>query len=339
MISEVRPKCFTVQSRSLPVIFSLLRIGQLVGCSWSARYSINLAQWYIQNFQRGEKNIFWKRNTFATEFFTFFTENRGFHTIFRQNTKLCSRLLIYCQINRSNGFFGIAFASFWKFWIRLFKNGDFNWHLGPKFNNNFFWFYLGIFFSDLRPKGWGAEGMAPCPLRGPLIRKKKCVKGCNLLEQIKFCFNCFNCLALVQVAFLNSWIRYFANFIFTLQNRTSNTSKLKSKNGKFNRKHSFLLLSAFCAASWRNVGRNNYYNSNFLFKKPFSLLNIVSDIAMGLDVGWFSSPKPYPCTPAGPTALTVYACICDFNFCIHKIIQNLLLCFDLSTLWAVNLEL
>ena len=29
MISEVRPRCFTVQGRSLPLIFSFLRIGQL----------------------------------------------------------------------------------------------------------------------------------------------------------------------------------------------------------------------------------------------------------------------------------------------------------------------
>ena len=41
--------------------------------------------------------------------------------------------------------------------------------------------------------------------------------------------------------------------------------------------------------------RNNYYNSNFLSKKPFSLLNIVSDIIIGLDVGGFSSPRPYTC--------------------------------------------
>ena len=35
----------------------------------------------------------------------------------------------------------------------------------------------------------------------------------------------------------------------------------------------------------------------FLSKKPFSLLNIVSDIAKGLRVGGFSSPGRYPCRP------------------------------------------
>ena len=51
--------------------------------------------------------------------------------------------------------------------------------------------------------------------------------------------------------------------------------------------------------SWRSViqGKNNYYNSNVLSENPFSLLNIVSDIAMGLDVAGFSSPIPYPCRP------------------------------------------
>ena len=49
------------------------------------------AQWCIQNFQTGEK-IFLKRNTFAAKFLAFFTENRGFHAIFRQ--KLANFVLV-----------------------------------------------------------------------------------------------------------------------------------------------------------------------------------------------------------------------------------------------------
>ena len=51
---------------------------------------------------------------------------------------------------------------------------------------------------------------------------------------------------------------------------------------------------------------DNYYNSIFLSKKPFSLLSFVSDIAMGLDVGGVSSPRPYPCRPCRAYRIRLY---------------------------------
>ena len=70
----------------------------------------------------------------------------------------------------------------------------------------------------------------------------------------------------------------------------------------------FGFTKEFWVALRRSViqGRNNYYNSNFLSKKPFSLLNIVSDIAMGLDVERFSSPRPYLSWPCRAYHIRLY---------------------------------
>ena len=85
MISEVPPRCSTVQGRSLPVTFSFLRIGQLgwVVRGVPAKTSIRPSG-APKIFEEGKRNFFQKRNTFAAEFLAFFTENRGFHAIFRQ---------------------------------------------------------------------------------------------------------------------------------------------------------------------------------------------------------------------------------------------------------------
>ena len=123
MASEVRPKCFTAHGRSLPVMFSLLRIGQQgwVVLGVPAKTSIRPSD-APRLFKEGRKKVFKKVNTFAAEFLVFFTENRRFSRYFQTKiTKLRSRLLIYCQINRSNGFFGVAFAPLLKILDSFFK--------------------------------------------------------------------------------------------------------------------------------------------------------------------------------------------------------------------------
>ena len=72
MISEVRPRYSTVQARSLPEIFSFLRIGQLgwVVRGVPAKTSIRPSG-APRIFKKGRRRFFKKKN-FRRQFFVFF---------------------------------------------------------------------------------------------------------------------------------------------------------------------------------------------------------------------------------------------------------------------------
>ena len=76
----------TVPGRSLPVIFSFLRIGQLgwVVLGVPAKTLIRPSG-APRIFKEGRRKFFLKEILSPPNFWPFFTENRGFHAIFRQN--------------------------------------------------------------------------------------------------------------------------------------------------------------------------------------------------------------------------------------------------------------
>ena len=127
MISEVRLRYSAVQGRSLSVIFSFLTTGQLgwVALGMPAKTSIR-ASCVPRIFKEGRRNLF-KKGILSLPNFWRFSLKIGFFTLFSEKNYQTSFLFAsILSINRSNGFFGIAFARFQKFWISLFKNGNFN---------------------------------------------------------------------------------------------------------------------------------------------------------------------------------------------------------------------
>ena len=67
---------------------------------------------------------------------------------------------------------------FRKFWIRLFKNSDFNCHLGPKISQFFFLVLRRHLFFRLEAKrvgGWGNGTVSPACDTDPLIKVLKAV--------------------------------------------------------------------------------------------------------------------------------------------------------------------
>ena len=82
MISEVRPKCSIVQGRSLPVIFSFLRIGQqgLVVLGALAKTSIR-SSGAPRIFKEGRRKIF-KKGILSPPNFWPFLRKKGIFTLF-----------------------------------------------------------------------------------------------------------------------------------------------------------------------------------------------------------------------------------------------------------------